>query len=248
MASANHATVLVYHKLGNRRYEFLLGEETIYYTDAAGVFMFPRAQGATDDDIRQHPIFVTHPKYTFVRRERTKPGQPTSYKFTVHMPHASPVWGFPKGGKEASDATTIDTARREFWEEVGYNLEASKFTARPIRISTSKVTSDLYLVEVNAVEKAHIEEAFHNKMCTHSGELHNVGFVDLATAEGKTKNKLSEDALKEFKNLYLPPLAPPVVNPPAASTKSTPGGGRRPRPRRRSTRRRRRSSRQRKLG
>jgi 8-oxo-dGTP pyrophosphatase MutT (NUDIX family) len=205
-APPTHAIVIVFHKTPAGTYEVFVGQETTYFKDARGTSMFPRNPTDTDAQIKAHPTLAGHPNRTFVRREHIRADGSISYKFTVQEVTGASTWGFPKGRQEAVDTSPQDNAKREFWEEVSYNLETANLGAPTVVTTTiqgSPVSSNLFMVEVDATEKGKIVEAYENKMCTRKGELHNALFVDYttfasATGAYKRKNALSTAALLAF--------------------------------------------------
>ena len=200
---SNHATVLVYSQdPSTSTYDIFIGQETTYYVDrASGSSMFPRSATDTNSTILRDPILAANPSYTFVRREHIRTDGSISTKFTIQYTTARSDWGLPKGKQESVDATTLDTGKREFWEEVGYNLETAKFGA-PTQLTAifkgRPAYSDLYMVEVDAVEKQKITEAYENKMCTRKGELHNGTFMGFAAAKRLSTNQFTTEAFKKF--------------------------------------------------
>lgn len=200
-----HATVLVYYQdPSNSNYEIFIGQESTYAVNPqspSGSTMFDRPTPDTNAAILSNPILVANPSYTFVRRTHTRNDGTISRKYTIQYATAASKWGVPKGGKTAADTSTLETAKREFWEEVGYNLETAKFGAPVVITAVFKgkpAYSHLFMMQVDATEKEKILEAYANKMCTRNGELHAASFMNFTAAKPLTLNEFTKDAFKKF--------------------------------------------------
>jgi len=102
-------------------------------------------------------------------------------------------FGFPKGGAKGTE-TPLDTAVREFGEEVGYNLDPTKLKV----LQQSEYT--VYTYNVLTDEKKAIESAIATMKANRKGELFEVMFRSLEDIkkEKKFMNRKSIEALFTF--------------------------------------------------
>ena len=102
-------------------------------------------------------------------------------------------FGFPKGGAKGTE-TPLDTAVREFGEEVGYGLDRSKLRV----LQQSEYT--VYTYNVSTDEKKHINDAIATMKANRKGELFEVMFRSLEelNKEKRKMNRKSIDALSVF--------------------------------------------------
>ena len=102
-------------------------------------------------------------------------------------------FGFPKGGAKGTE-TPLDTAVREFGEEVGYDLDRSKLRV----LQQSEYT--VYTYNVSTDEKKAIEDAIATMKANRKGELFDVMFRSLEelNKEKRKMNRKSIDALAVF--------------------------------------------------
>jgi 8-oxo-dGTP pyrophosphatase MutT (NUDIX family) len=102
-------------------------------------------------------------------------------------------FGFPKGGAKGTE-TPLDTAVREFDEEVGYNLDPTKLKV----LQQSEYT--VYTYNVLTDEKKTIESAIATMKANRKGELFEIMFRSLEEIkkEKRNMNRKSIDALFTF--------------------------------------------------
>jgi 8-oxo-dGTP pyrophosphatase MutT (NUDIX family) len=102
-------------------------------------------------------------------------------------------FGFPKGGAKGTE-TPLDTAVREFDEEVGYNLDPTKLKV----LQQSEYT--VYTYNVLTDEKKTIESAIATMKANRKGELFEIMFRSLEDIkkEKRNMNRKSIDALFTF--------------------------------------------------
>ena len=102
-------------------------------------------------------------------------------------------FGFPKGGAKGTE-TPLDTAVREFGEEVGYDLDRSKLRV----LQQSEYT--VYTYNVSTDEKKPINDAIATMKANRKGELFEVMFRSLEelNKEKRKMNRKSIDALAVF--------------------------------------------------
>ena len=102
-------------------------------------------------------------------------------------------FGFPKGGAKGTE-TPLDTAVREFGEEVGYDLDRSKLRV----LQQSEYT--VYTYNVSTDEKKPINDAIATMKANRKGELFDVMFRSLEelNKEKRKMNRKSIDALAVF--------------------------------------------------
>ena len=102
-------------------------------------------------------------------------------------------FGFPKGGAKGTE-TPLDTAVREFGEEVGYDLDRSKLRV----LQQSEYT--VYTYNVSIDEKKPINDAIATMKANRKGELFEVMFRSLEelNKEKRKMNRKSIDALAVF--------------------------------------------------
>jgi 8-oxo-dGTP pyrophosphatase MutT (NUDIX family) len=102
-------------------------------------------------------------------------------------------FGFPKGGAKGTE-TPLDTAVREFGEEVGYDLDRTKLRV----LQHSEYT--VYTYNVSTDEKKAIEDAIATMKANRKGELFEVMFrsIEDIKKEKKFMNRKSIDALAVF--------------------------------------------------
>jgi len=102
-------------------------------------------------------------------------------------------FGFPKGGAKGTE-TPLDTALREFGEEVGYDLDPTKLRV----LQQSEYT--VYTYNVSTDEKKPINDAIATMKANRKGELFEIMFRSLEDIkkEKKFMNRKSIDALAVF--------------------------------------------------
>ena len=102
-------------------------------------------------------------------------------------------FGFPKGGAKGTE-TPLDTAVREFGEEVGYDLDPTKLRV----LQQSEYT--VYTYNVLTDEKKTIEGAIATMKANRKGELFEIMFRSLEDIkkEKKFMNRKSVEALFTF--------------------------------------------------
>ena len=102
-------------------------------------------------------------------------------------------FGFPKGGAKGTE-TPLDTAVREFGEEVGYDLDRSKLRV----LQQSEYT--VYTYNVSTDEKKPINDAIATMKANRKGELFEVMFRSLEelNKQKRKMNRKSIDALAVF--------------------------------------------------
>ena len=102
-------------------------------------------------------------------------------------------FGFPKGGAKGTE-TPLDTAVREFGEEVGYDLDRTKLRV----LQQSEYT--VYTYNVSTDEKKPINDAIATMKANRKGELFEVMFRSLEelNKEKRKMNRKSIDALAVF--------------------------------------------------
>lgn len=104
-------------------------------------------------------------------------------------------YGAPKGGKESYDTSKLETAVREFIEEVGYDFnDNSRFIAKG-DVEDAERKYDVYLIDVNAKETAAIAKALRDRYAKGVGEVFDLQFRNPA---GLNLNTLTEDALAKI--------------------------------------------------
>lgn len=105
-------------------------------------------------------------------------------------------FGFPKGGSKGTE-TSLDTAIREFGEEVGYDLDRTKLKV----LQQSEYTVYTYNVSTaDPDEKKAIIDAIATMKANRKGELFEVMFRSLEeiNKEKRKMNRKSIDALATF--------------------------------------------------
>jgi 8-oxo-dGTP pyrophosphatase MutT (NUDIX family) len=102
-------------------------------------------------------------------------------------------FGFPKGGAKGTE-TPLDTAVREFGEEVGYDLDLTKLRV----LQQSEYT--VYTYNVSTDEKKPINDAIATMKANRKGELFEVMFrsIEDINKEKRKMNRKSIDALTAF--------------------------------------------------
>ena len=102
-------------------------------------------------------------------------------------------FGFPKGKAEGTESS-LDTAVREFGEEVGYHLDRTKLRL----LQQSEYT--FYTYNVSTDEKKAIDGAIATMKANRKGELFETKFRTLEEIkkEKKSLNRKSSDALYAF--------------------------------------------------
>jgi len=100
-------------------------------------------------------------------------------------------FGFPKGKAEGTE-TPLDTAVREFGEEVGYHLDRTKLRL----LQRSEYT--VYTYNVSTDEKKAIDGAIATMKGNRKGELFDTNFRILEEIKNKDMNRKSIDALAAF--------------------------------------------------
>jgi hypothetical protein len=100
-------------------------------------------------------------------------------------------FGFPKGKAEGTE-TPLDTAVREFGEEVGYHLDRTKLRL----LQRSEYT--VYTYNVSTDEKKAIMDNIATMKANRKGELFDTNFRILEEIKNKDMNRKSIDALAAF--------------------------------------------------
>jgi len=106
------------------------------------------------------------------------------------------IFGFPKGGSKPGE-TALNTAIREFQEEVGYTLDQTKL----IELSPSRMNRidyTIYRYNVSAEEKTAIESAITALKTERKGELFDTKFYSIGDIRKKRLNAKSKTALGIF--------------------------------------------------
>lgn len=100
-----------------------------------------------------------------------------------------------KGGKEVIDASTLETAIREFIEEVGYDFnDTTRFVPKGTAEDKERIYH-VYLVEIDNKEKRAIEQILRDRYARYVGEVFDFKFRDTA---GLQLNDLTKDALTKI--------------------------------------------------
>jgi hypothetical protein len=127
-----------------------------------------------------------NPKYGSHPRIRKDPNNPDH---TINF-------GAPKGGSKEDRFRNIienhlDTAQREFIEEVGYVFPDNKFIHKG-EASVGSTKYAVYLIDVDAAERKLIEQQIATRYARHIGETFDLEFRDPTTV---SLNAMTRDAL-----------------------------------------------------
>ena len=102
------------------------------------------------------------------------------------------IFGFPKGGVK-TDETPLNTAIREFGEEVGYGLDQSR-----LKELGAAGEYTVYTYNVTAAEKTAIAASIAAMKAERKGELFETRFRGLGDIGGRNLNQKSSLALALF--------------------------------------------------
>ena len=98
------------------------------------------------------------------------------YKTKWMTPHLKPKWGFPKGGCESHDASILDCARREFYEETLSRLPGTMLDSISFLYKGNNEI-ELFVCEVEYDIMERIVEKFSNNRNSNDGD--GTEFCDL---------------------------------------------------------------------
>lgn len=200
--SKQSALIIAWYKKGINPF-FLIGQESAY-----GEYIPLPATGMTGIHIPKNARYVIRKQlktglvsYT-VQRTVGKPERTTTNTGLSTVVNPATKWGFPKGGKKEIDTTLIDTAIREFKEEVGYTV--TKDNLHPLfKIESTQV----YAYECTEDEVASIKKAADTMEKEQKGELFHVDFLPVSSIMRKIEhsrlNAVTERAFREFMKLFF---------------------------------------------
>ena len=122
-------------------------------------------------------------------------------KFTTNYRYlpADAKYGLPKGRKQGHE-TLLQTARREFREEIGYSpdtfiKEGTHYIDIKIHRKDGEQTYRFFIHEVNDALYGELNKAIEARKERHYSELYNVGFKSYKDIRTMKLNALSERAL-----------------------------------------------------
>ena len=126
--------------------------------------------------------------------------------YTIQRVTADSKKGFPKGGMTGQDKGDVkNTAKREFQEEVGFELNKVKL------VSQGKHNgSNIFTYEVTAEEKEAIEKSIKKMEEERKGELFDVNFLKTTDIEKELAhyNAVSKKAFEHVVSILIPVGAP----------------------------------------
>jgi hypothetical protein len=201
-----------------------LGKESVYVSDwykeldetkqtadattyAAACDIFKkRAQ-----ELENNPKFIRAlGKQSEVRYDHPKQNKTDATNYNVIFrclkpPHSK--WGIVKGQKDEEDATTVDTIKREIFEEVGIplmHLQSHVWTPMKFKVDNYNV----YTWEVNPVEQSMIRRCIGERKEEKHGELFDMAFLPWEEVQNYTINDSNSKSLTAFEGFktYLKTL------------------------------------------
>jgi len=141
---------------------------------------------------------------------------------TVHYRIPATNFGLPKGGKEKKDrGDLINTAVREFKEEIGVVLDKKKFVQN-ISIGYGTDIYKFFIYELTPEEIVKIEHQIEIKKSTHYSEVFDIHFETLESILTKSLNAKSNNALLEFQRQVNPAARAAVSAAAAAAAAAAP--------------------------
>ena len=200
--SKQSGLIIAWYKKGINTF-FLIGQESAYSeyiplptTGMEGIHIPKNARYVIRKQLKTGAVSYT------VQRTVGKPEKTTTNTGFSTVVNPATKWGFPKGGKKEVDTTVVDTAVREFEEEVGYILEKDKL--QPLfKIESTQV----YGYECTEEEVASIKKAADTMEKEQRGELFHVDFLAVNSIMRKIENNrlnaVTERAFREFMNLFF---------------------------------------------
>jgi 8-oxo-dGTP pyrophosphatase MutT (NUDIX family) len=178
--------VIAYYKEGDTFY-LVSGYESNYPSQK----VIPAGTSSHDAFAQQDSEWVSDTTKRFVIEKESSPKSEGRYTIRKKV---DDKFGFPKGGSKGTE-TPIETAKREFQEEVGY-LGLKDYKLKPLAsksdytIFTYKITSK---PEIGAINKAIADMKEARK-----GELFEVAFRSIEDIKKMPLNAKSRAALQAF--------------------------------------------------
>ena len=195
-----YSLVIVHHLDAKGERRFLIGQESYYVKSQSGKLFreIPDTEKTTPDRLayaKKNANFTKLPTAQVVLRTQNN----KKWKYTLQLADTNSSYGFPKGRgldeKETSDAI----AKREFFEEVGYQLQDSKLLCKScVRNPATNKQCVVFHYEVDDKERADIEAAYAKKSSDRVGELFAVRFLTEAEIKLLKKNEISTQAIDSF--------------------------------------------------
>ncbi len=210
-----YAMVIVYHDEPSIGRTFLMGHESKYIGKGPSDYFRQMPDTIQTNQDRINYVKKTNQDYIqskisqVVLRKDTNPNQKTTqWKYTIQFADNTTKYGFPKG-RGLDDTETSDViAKREFFEEIGYQLNSSKLLCKSCITNKKKnLQCIVFHYKVDDEEKKAIIAAYTAKKQERVGELFDVGFYSESQVKSFTKNYVSEQAFNNFnKDVELAPI------------------------------------------
>jgi hypothetical protein len=190
---------------------FFIGQESVYKADSTTRKFF-RNMPDTETNLKARIAYAKTDR-NFVKGTdhvviRPKPGTVDKYKYTIQELPPSPFHGFPKGAGLNVKEQSVDIAKREFEEEIGYTLprdpiykKCIEFESRDNSGNKIPMVCVVFHYEIaDATEKAKIESDFAAKMTEEVGEMFQATFKTAAEiTDPRFKiNNISKTAFQNF--------------------------------------------------
>jgi len=181
------AIIIAYYKEGST-FSIVSGFESSYKTRKS----IPIGTVNDDEFAKKDAEWISNPATQYVIDYHTTASREGRYSIRTN----NGIFGFPKGGSKPGE-TALNTAIREFQEEVGYTLDQTKL----IELSPSRMNHidyTIYRYNVSTEEKTAIESAITALKTERKGELFDTKFYSIGDIRKKRLNAKSKTALGIF--------------------------------------------------
>jgi predicted NUDIX family NTP pyrophosphohydrolase len=177
------AIILAYYKEGST-FSIVSGFESSYRTRIS----IPVGTANDDEFAKLNPEWIADKRTQYVIDHHTTADHEGRYSIR----RRNDIFGFPKGGIKPGE-TPLNTAIREFGEEVGYGLDQSRLNELGV---AGEYT--VYTYNVSAAEKTAIDASIAAMKAERKGELFETRFRGLGDIRGRNLNQKSSTALALF--------------------------------------------------
>jgi 8-oxo-dGTP pyrophosphatase MutT (NUDIX family) len=231
------AAVIIWYTEGDGSIKILLGKESVYVSDwyteldetkqtaPQNVTTYPAACDIFKkraQELENNPKFISAMgEQSEVRYDHPKINKEGKYGVIFRcLKFPQSKWGIVKGQKDKEDATTVETIKREIFEEVGIHpkhLQSHVWTPMKFKVDNYNV----YTWKVNPVEQSMIRRCIGERKEEKHGELFDMAFLPWEEVQNYTINDSNSKSLTAFQGFktYLETL--PAEALPAEALAST---------------------------